>query len=312
MFHGQRLIIILDRTTKSLILYTRLYIAWYLFNKIRQMPESQEMGQRVGIKCREKKYGPGKSGKLKSYINNLHPHRDGNIHKRIEYIFATYMVPLSERVLTDMVNYRGGGNRLAVLRSYDELVEMRGLNEEDMYVDPYENFKVEITTFTPPDAPTHEVKLNGKRLQVIVKFADIVLTPEKPSCNGGTDHVEGMMNEKIVASGIHSYDVQNIKSSRLHIRRPIYAPKEESYCQFDSPVINMVYGLSSNGSVLVEDMGSIDINTPNRAIAFLNEKIMFTSTVPPQQAEWYRNFEMFKSHHPPSQLPGLALHEIMK
>ena len=40
---------------------------------------------------------------------------------------------------------------------------------------------------------------------VIVKLANIVLTPEKPRYEGGSWHVEGMMNERIVASGIYYY-----------------------------------------------------------------------------------------------------------
>ncbi len=40
---------------------------------------------------------------------------------------------------------------------------------------------------------------------VIVKLANIVLTPEKPRYEGGSWHVEGMMNERIVSSGIYYY-----------------------------------------------------------------------------------------------------------
>ena len=35
------------------------------------------------------------------------------------------------------------------------------------------------------------ISLKGKTLQVIVKLANIVLTPEKPEYSGGTWHVEG-------------------------------------------------------------------------------------------------------------------------
>ena len=37
-------------------------------------------------------------------------------------------------------------------------------------------------------------------LQVVYKLANIHLTPEKPSYSGVTWHVEGTMNENIVAS----------------------------------------------------------------------------------------------------------------
>ena len=39
------------------------------------------------------------------------------------------------------------------------------------------------------------VDLQGRRLQVIVKLANIMLTPEKPRYVGGTWHVEGELQE---------------------------------------------------------------------------------------------------------------------
>jgi hypothetical protein len=61
----------------------------------------------------------------------------------------------------------------------------------------------------------------GKGLQVIYKLANIHLTPEKPSYAGGTWHVEGTMNESIVASAIYYYDQDNITDSHLAFRQSI-------------------------------------------------------------------------------------------
>lgn len=51
--------------------------------------------------------------------------------------------------------------------------------------------------FKPPREPEHCVNLRkdyGDRgLQIIVKLANIHLTPEKPEYNGGTWHVEGQL-----------------------------------------------------------------------------------------------------------------------
>lgn len=44
------------------------------------------------------------------------------------------------------------------------------------------------------DGVKNTVSLRGRTLQVIVKLADIVLTPEKPEYPGGKWHVEGMVN----------------------------------------------------------------------------------------------------------------------
>ena len=45
-----------------------------------------------------------------------------------------------------------------------------------------------IPPFQPP-APVDPVDLKGSRLQVIVKMANIILTPDKPEYNGGTWHI---------------------------------------------------------------------------------------------------------------------------
>ena len=45
-----------------------------------------------------------------------------------------------------------------------------------------------IPPFQPP-APVDPVDLKGSRLQVIVKLANIILTPDKPEYNGGTWHI---------------------------------------------------------------------------------------------------------------------------
>jgi hypothetical protein len=56
------------------------------------------------------------------------------------------------------------------------------------------------------------------RLQVMVQINNHLLTPENPTYAGGNWHVEGMLNEHIVASAIYYYDVDNIVDSRLQLR----------------------------------------------------------------------------------------------
>jgi len=65
-----------------------------------------------------------------------------------------------------------------------------------------------VPAFNPP--PSQIIELKGRRLQVIAKLANIVITPEKPDYNGGVWHVEGMENEHIVASGIYYHDATNV------------------------------------------------------------------------------------------------------
>jgi hypothetical protein len=86
------------------------------------------------------------------------------------------------------------------------------------------------------------VDIRGRNLQVIVKLANIELTPENPKYSGGSWHVEvitifefhlnskGMQNENIVASGIYYYHSENISSSYLSFR---VATGEPNYEQSD-------------------------------------------------------------------------------
>ena len=60
----------------------------------------------------------------------------------------------------------------------------------------------------------------GSNLQVIVKAADIVLTPDNPVYPGGTWHPEGM-HENIVATCIYYYKQENVTSSHLEFREEV-------------------------------------------------------------------------------------------
>jgi hypothetical protein len=62
-------------------------------------------------------------------------------------------------------------------------------------------------------------------VQVIVKYASIVLTPESPEYKGGSWHVEGMLNERIVASAIAYLRNENITMSRLAFRSMVDEPE---------------------------------------------------------------------------------------
>ena len=50
----------------------------------------------------------------------------------------------------------------------------------------------------PPDIkPAVDLRKDYGKLQIIVKLANIYLTPEKPDYEGGTWHVEGQANESM-------------------------------------------------------------------------------------------------------------------
>jgi hypothetical protein len=120
--------------------------------------------------------------------------------------------------------------------------------------------------FKPPSIPAEKkVSLTSRKLQIIVKLANIELTPENPTYNGGSWHVEGMKNERIVASGIYYFHSENITESRLGFRQ---AAKEPSYEQGDNRGVREVYGLEGD-EALNQPLGSL-ITQADRMIAFPN------------------------------------------
>lgn len=83
-------------------------------------------------------------------------------------------------------------------------------------------------TYTPqadmrdmPGARPIDLKKDFARggLQIIFKLASIYLTPDKPTYDGGSWHVEGSLNEHICATALYYYDSENVTDSRLAFRQ---------------------------------------------------------------------------------------------
>ena len=145
--------------------------------------------------------------RITSYINNLHPHKHRDVYTIIEKIIA-HTIPLWNASLTPFNTLPYKPLRLP----YTEVLYDPGpdaLHQEDN--EDNEGFldrKVEWRTmrevlqpepwgFKPPTDPREEVDLRrdyGKRgLQVIVKLTIIHLTPENPSYEGETWHIEAQL-----------------------------------------------------------------------------------------------------------------------
>lgn len=109
------------------------------------------------------------------------------------------------------------------------------------------------------------------RIQVIVKLANIHLTPDSPSYDGGSWHIEGQLNEHIVATALFYYDSDNISDCNLDFR--VMADREElsmelKYEQHDSLNIRRAFAINSMYDIN-QDIGSV-ITRPNRALFFPN------------------------------------------
>ncbi|GFN18196.1 hypothetical protein AtubIFM55763_004600 [Aspergillus tubingensis] len=76
--------------------------------------------------------------------------------------------------------------------------------------------------FTPPHKP-YTIRLEdmfrSQGLQVIVNMENIELTPESPDYKGTDWHMEGQLNEHLVAIAVFAYDIDNITEPKIAFRQ---------------------------------------------------------------------------------------------
>lgn len=164
------------------------------------------------------------------------------------------------------------------------------------------------------------------RIQVIVKLANIHLTPEKPTYNGGSWHIEGQMNEHICATALYYYDNENITESRLMFRTTANREDLRNEIAYDDThyfFLDRMFALRDGGGWMLDgasttqDIGSV-LTKQGRAVFFPNTyqhkvqpfsladkskpghrkvlalflvdpaiPIISTANVPPQQRHWW-------------------------
>jgi hypothetical protein len=83
--------------------------------------------------------------------------------------------------------------------------------------------------------------------QVIFKIQEILLTPENPTYDASSWHLEGTKYEKIIATGIYYYDMENIEDNYLEFRTNLNEESEYEmiYPQSCPIYVNYHYGLES-------------------------------------------------------------------
>ncbi|KAH7144578.1 hypothetical protein B0J13DRAFT_585273 [Dactylonectria estremocensis] len=121
-----------------------------------------------------------------------------------------------------------------------------------------------------------DVKTSGffnekSRIQVIVKLANIHLTPEKPSYDGGSWHIEGQLNERICATALYYYDCDNITECHLDFRTAANGEdlsQDVGYQQDDHDSISRTYAIESRGDTL-QNIGSV-LTQADRMLFFPN------------------------------------------
>ncbi|KIL58130.1 hypothetical protein M378DRAFT_341318, partial [Amanita muscaria Koide BX008] len=279
--------------------------------------------------------------KITSYINNLHPQKHQELYGIIEKIIGC-TIPLWNATLTPQ-KLPEVQTRISLLNINLPNQPEQGPDEADPeywqrvedWLDTAETEQPEVGSFKPVEYPTrllqhdgtlkYECRVDLKRdygdrgLQIIVKLANIQLTPEKPEYEGGTWHIEGQLNEHICATAIYYYDSENIKGSSLAFRQT-GDPRDVNEIPYQQNYhrgwLTEIFGCN-NGEAAFQYIGSVDtregrlITFPNilqhrvqpfkladstrpghRKILALflvdpNAKVISTANVPSQRLDWW-------------------------
>ena len=267
------------------------------------------------------------SGDVKalSYINNLHPVKYRPLRGTITSVLQR-LVPMFEKTLSDVLNPTPP---LAIqadpMNWYSDLPPEPDTADEQKHWEWRLNRRPCIPDPEPFEPPPTEGRiafsLKGRTVQVIVKLANIVLTPDNPRYAGGSWHVEGTANERIVATGLFYYASANLTPSRLAFRAQVCADPDDAdtglpYQQGDSDGWRQAFGLGRDDA-MNQEMGHV-VAREGKCVVFPNvyqhrvlpfeladktepgyrkilcfflvdpfERIVSSSSVPPQQREWY-------------------------
>ncbi|OTB16768.1 hypothetical protein K445DRAFT_317065 [Daldinia sp. EC12] len=119
-------------------------------------------------------------------------------------------------------------------------------------------------------------------LQIIFKLANIHLTPESPTYDGGSLHIEGALNDRIVATALYYYDADNISESRLEFTHVVDADSVRMEPpQGEYQALMRYMGIESTEDAPFQKIGSV-LTRPGRLLVFPN---VFEHEVQPFQLE---------------------------
>ncbi|KAK6509013.1 hypothetical protein TWF481_003779 [Arthrobotrys musiformis] len=236
-----------------------------------------------------------KDGKVKilSYINNLATEKQQELfYPILEKIFEGF-VPLFNHVLAELREKKSEVRRVKWDDQYSTGVKKNEPEMKRFAVEETTESTVDWETFskdfdlepfippgggpgdtileirdirerladmwTPPNPEVLEqVKLEGKKLKVIVKMMHVVVSPNVPFYTGGDWRVEGKKNERIVACGLYCYQQDNITEFGLSFRRGFESRQEGARAFFDIEKQDTC-----------QDIGHVELGV-NKGIAFPN------------------------------------------
>ncbi|CAK7896795.1 hypothetical protein CAAN1_17S01222 [[Candida] anglica] len=270
-----------------------------------------------------------KEYEFESYINNLHPEKYGELYESIAKVFNLALPGLN---LTLSRLDTGTPRRMHIecdsfyTKEYQSKLDAlfkEASNDDFEKVEEFQSTRLDYLAQHPMqykiDHPVNydfDLLESFRELHVIVKLANIELTPSNSKYNGGTWHIEGTINEDIVATILYYYDSNNMTESRLSFKG---AFEEPDYEQDDTLGCEAIYGIK-DGETLTRMIGDVECKEdrvlifPNwfqhhvepfelkdksknghRKILCMfvcdphNDKIVSTVDVPPQQKSWWED-----------------------
>ncbi|RHZ66812.1 hypothetical protein CDV55_101414 [Aspergillus turcosus] len=284
--------------------------------------------------------------RIASYINNLRPDHHRPLYDTLERIIAS-AIPLWNKSLTPLKSERPHRrnrikfDRIKYLPSFNSLREVLELGSLTDFEDIYDRLweREKSRPVKPPhigpiclwldrlrreDSIDLRTTFRDRGLQVIVKLANIELTPETPIYMGTPWHFEGLLNEHICATAIYNYSCENVTAPTISFRQRLSLDwLHENY--FDErvglPWLSQVFGCNEGGNQMV---GQGEVSCPEgRLVTFPNifqtrlspvrlvdpskpghckslvlhlvdpyVRIISTANVPPQQADWWDGFNI--------------------
>ncbi|KAJ5375552.1 Protein of unknown function DUF4246 [Penicillium concentricum] len=223
-----------------------------------------------------------------SYINNAHPVHHKSLYEVVEKIIAR-AIPLWNRSLSVIHSPRIEYQRV----EYGEHLDPEPVQndddsdfDEDDFWDVHREWRNRRPIIRPePDSfqPPHErhsadlrEQFPNAKLQIIVKLANIELSPDKPNYEGGSWHIEGQLNERICATAIYYYDSENITDNSLSFRqRGMMDMLDIVYEQGEYAFLQAIFGfgedVEGNGSNrdITQSLGAISCKE-GRLLTFPN------------------------------------------
>ncbi|PPQ74093.1 hypothetical protein CVT24_012938, partial [Panaeolus cyanescens] len=291
---------------------------------------------------------------ITSYINNLHPD-ERDIYRVIEKIIdasnplwdltlsplqAQYPRFPPRRVLFEGCEYdpdpENGPETEGPQQLPDEDDEEFWDRRQEWIESIRRVVRPEPGDFKPRETPSLNIreKYGKTGLQIIIKFANIVLTPEKPFYGGGSWHVEGRLNEHIVATSLYYYSSENITPSSLNFRQQSnvddahnmdYEQEHHDWlevifgCENEEPGVQEIGGVDTREgrlltfpNILQHRVGAFKLADPtkpgHRKILALflvdpNIKIISTAHVPCQRKDWWKEVALEQESTGLGQLP---------